>query len=75
MAAMDKMRAEHPETDAVTEENVAGAYSSEPKRYRKFPHMFNVHSWAPLYVNVNNIMNMSYDYMYDLASLGATGII
>ena len=75
MAAMDKMKAEHPETDAVTEENVAGAYSSEPKRYRKFPHMFNVHSWAPLYVSVDNIMNMSYDYMYDLASLGATGII
>ena len=75
MAAMDKMKAEHPETDSVTEENMAGAYSSEPKRYRKFPHMFNVHSWAPLYVNVNNIMNMSYDYTYDLASLGATGII
>lgn len=75
MAAMDKMKAEHPETDSVTEENMAGAYTSEPKRYRKFPHMFNVHSWAPLYVNVNNIMNMSYDYTYDLASLGATGII
>ena len=75
MAAMDKMKAEHPETESVTEENMAGAYSSEPKRYRKFPHMFNVHSWAPLYVNVNNIMNMSYDYTYDLASLGATGII
>ena len=75
MAVMDKMKAEHPETDSVTEENMAGAYSSEPKRYRKFPHMFNVHSWAPLYVNVNNIMNMSYDYTYDLASLGATGII
>ena len=75
MAAMDKMKDEHPETDSVTEENMAGVYSSEPKRYRKFPHMFNVHSWAPLYVNVNNIMNMSYDYTYDLASLGATGII
>jgi hypothetical protein len=75
MAAMDKMKAEHPETETVTEENVAGVYSSEPKRYRKFPHMFNVHSWAPLYVSVDNIMNMSYDYMYDLASLGATGII
>ena len=75
MAAMEKMKAEHPETDAVTEENIVGAYSSEPKRYRKFANMFNVHSWAPLYVNVDNIMNMSYDYMYDLASLGATGII
>ena len=48
---------------------------SEPRRYRKFPHMFNVHSWAPLYVNVDNIMNMSYDYTWQAASLGATGIM
>ena len=48
---------------------------SEPARYRKFPHMFNVHSWAPVYVNVDNIMNMSYDYIWQAASLGATGIM
>lgn len=48
---------------------------SEPQKYRKFPTMFNVHSWAPLYVNVDNIMKMSYDYIYDLASLGTTGIV
>ena len=48
---------------------------SEPVRYRKFPHMFNVHSWAPVYVSVNNIMNMSFDRIYEAASLGATGII
>ena len=48
---------------------------SQPHRYRKFPHMFNVHSWAPLYVNVDNIMNMSYDYTWQAASLGATAIM
>lgn len=48
---------------------------SEPERYRKFPHMFNVHSWAPIYVNVDNIMNMSYDHIWQAASLGASGII
>ncbi len=48
---------------------------SEPKKYRKFPHMFNVHSWAPVYVNVDNIMNMSFDRIWQAASLGATGII
>ena len=74
-AAMAQKKVEFPDTDAVIEENIAGVYTSEPKRYRKFPHMFNVHSWAPLYVNVDNIMNMSYDYTYNLASLGATGII
>lgn len=48
---------------------------SEPRRYRKFPHMFNVHSWAPLYVNVDNIMNMSFDQTWQAASLGATAIM
>lgn len=48
---------------------------SEPRRYRKFPHAFNLHSWAPFYVSVDNIMNMSYDYTWEAISLGATGII
>lgn len=48
---------------------------SEPRRYRKFPNMFNVHSWTPFYVNVDNIMNMSFDNIYEAVSLGAAGII
>ncbi len=48
---------------------------SEPKRYRKLPHTFNVHSWAPVYVNVDNIMSTSFDQIWQAASLGATGII
>lgn len=48
---------------------------SEPRRYRKAAHMFNVHSWAPVYVNVDNIMNMSFDQIWQAASLGATGIM
>ncbi len=48
---------------------------SEPKRYRKLPHSFNVHSWAPVYVNVDNIMSMSFGNIWEAASLGAAGII
>lgn len=48
---------------------------SEPKKYKKLPHAFNIHSWAPLYVGVNNIMNMSFDRIYEAASLGVTGIM
>lgn len=59
------------EKEAVTDKQVT---ISAPERYRKFPHAFNLHSWAPLYVNVDNIMNMSYDYIWQAASLGATGI-
>ncbi|MBR5836466.1 MAG: hypothetical protein IKY66_09935 [Bacteroidales bacterium] len=58
--------------ESVTEPEVN---FSQPERYRKFPHMFNVHSWAPLYVNVDRIMNMAYDQTWQAASLGATGII
>jgi len=31
----------------------------EPKRYRKGTHLFNVHSWAPFYYDVSEIMNAS----------------
>ena len=48
---------------------------SEPKRYRKASHMFNIHSWAPVYVSVNNIMNMSFDHIFQAASLGATALM
>ena len=48
---------------------------SEPRRYRKFPHMFNVHSWTPFYVSVDNIMNMSFDRTWEAVSLGAAAIM
>lgn len=48
---------------------------SEARKYRKFPHAFNVHSWAPVYLSVDNIMNMSFDRFYQALSLGASGII
>ncbi len=47
---------------------------SESKHYSKFGHLFKVHSWAPVYFNVDNIMNMSYDHVYDLASVGVAAI-
>ena len=48
---------------------------SEPKKYSKAGHMFNLHSWTPVYVSVDNIMNMSYDHIWQAASLGVTGIM
>lgn len=63
-----------PEEGCETRDEAELSFS-EPKRYRKFPNAFNVHSWAPVYVNVDNIMNMSFDKVYEAASLGATGII
>ena len=76
----------YPIAEAVTAQEKAIAESrgvtvgkevsiSDPKRYSKLPHMFNVHSWAPVYVNVDNIMNMSFGNIWEAASLGVTGIM
>ncbi len=43
---------------------------TDPKRYWKGTHLFKIHSWAPVYFNIDNVMNMSYDEFYELASLG-----
>ena len=56
-------------------EEAESVYMTEPARYRKAAHLFNIHSWAPVYVSVNNIMNMSFDYIWQAASLGATAIM
>lgn len=48
---------------------------SKSKKYSKAGHLFNIHSWAPAYVSVNNIMNMSFDKIYQAASLGASAIM
>ena len=50
-------------------------YISAPKPYKKAANMFNIHSWTPVYVSVDNIMNMSFDKIYQAASLGLSGIM
>lgn len=47
---------------------------ADPKRYRKVPNMLNLHTWFPAYVSVDNIMNMSFDKMYQALSLGVSGL-
>ena len=48
---------------------------AEPKRYRKIPHMFNLHTWFPAYISVDNIMNdLSFDPLWQTLSLGVSGV-
>lgn len=48
---------------------------SEPERYRKVPHMINIHTWFPAYVSVDNIMNnLSFDPLWNVLSLGISGV-
>ena len=44
----------------------------ETKPYSKAAHLFRPHSWAPLYYNVDKIMKMNFDHLYDAAAVGAT---
>ena len=48
------------------------ASSVQAKRYSKVGHLFRVHSWAPVYYNVDRIMKSDYDNLYQAVSLGAT---
>lgn len=69
LSAQERKLAESSEQTKVDEIEV-----SAPKKYNKAAHLFNVHSWAPIYFNVDKITSMSYDYIYNLASLGALAL-
>ena len=58
-----------------TDLKIEDVYMSEPKRYSKAAHMFNIHSWAPFYVSPSSIMKMSYDYIFQAASLGVSAMM
>lgn len=42
----------------------------ESKPYSKVKNLFKIHSWAPVYYNVDNIKNLTYESVYDLVSPG-----
>ena len=46
---------------------------SDPKRYRKVPHIPHFHSWAPLYVNHDAISSLSVQSITSAAAPGVTG--
>lgn len=76
-------RVTQQENDLAKEQGYAAAVTvkeeevemSEPKRYRKFTNMFNLHTWFPAYVSVDNIMNnLSFDPFWQTLSLGISGV-
>ena len=46
---------------------------SAPKRYYKLAHPLRLHSWLPLYVNVDAVKEGSMDLSYNTASVGLSG--
>lgn len=49
----------------------ADVQPSEPKRYYKLAHAARLHSWAPAYVDIDAVQNMSFENIKKIASLGA----
>jgi len=64
---------EYP-SDETFDELKQSIDSLEAKPYKKGGKLFNFHSWAPFYANINRITEMSYDQYYQLIGLGATVI-
>jgi len=42
------------------------------KKYSKAFNLFKVHSWAPVYYNIDNIKSLTYESVYELVSPGVT---
>lgn len=45
---------------------------SSPERYRKGLHLFRLHSWAPVYCNMEKLSDLGGEKLYDYVSIGAT---
>lgn len=43
-----------------------------PKRYHRLSHLFKIHSWAPFYYNVADLINMNTDDFTTIVKPGAT---
>ena len=67
-AIMEQERALGPGPDFTQEVSL-----SAPKRYYKLAHPLQFHTWLPAYVNVDAIMNSSFDLTYENLSVGLSG--
>lgn len=47
---------------------------SKPKRYNKFKNIANIHSWGPLYADLDKIMAFSSDYIYEMVAPGISAV-
>ena len=75
MKEQEMMAAKKQGYDAAVTVKEEDVQISQPKRYRKVPHMFNLHTWFPAYISVDNVMNnLSFDPLWQVLSLGVSGV-
>lgn len=49
-------------------------FFSAPKPYRKLPHLLRLHSWAPVFIDYDEVSSFSFETLSSAASLGATAM-
>lgn len=47
---------------------------SAPKPYRKLPHLLRLHSWAPVFIDYDEVSSFSFETLSSTAGLGATAL-
>jgi len=73
MLAEQRGEQSHIRPDTISVPDFADKDLFPTKKYSKGGHLFHFHSWAPFYYNVDEIMSITYDTFYNLATLGAVG--
>lgn len=74
LTRQEKNLAEAKGVSWVDGDSLAEPDFSKPKRYYKHLHILRFHSWAPIYFNYDNVRNLSGEFNYETASVGATAL-
>ena len=73
ISAQSKERLDSTLTDsAPASTDILNPEKYPSKKYNKLLHSFRIHSWFPVYVDVDRIMSFSFERFSQVASLGAT---
>ena len=67
----EKLSEQERQIAGSVEDAPEGSFSS-PARYSRLTHLVRIHSWAPAYVNYDEIADLSFDSLTSDAGLGAT---
>lgn len=71
ISALDRLKDRQSKVEVSENDEYLDPQKYPSKKYDKFLNSFKIHSWAPFYYNVDRIMSMSGDNLYDFVSLGA----
>ena len=73
LSAQSEKRLENSMTDSSpADSGILNPQEYPSRRYSKLLHAFRIHSWFPVYVDVDRIMTFSFERFSQVASLGAT---